>query len=171
VLIFTSTLSTLAEGGADARFEERPPDMTTASHTDRRVSTLLCVVVAPTAVVAGLCVAVAAQIEGRTGAVGAAVGAAMTLVFFLVGLSSVHLVRRSHPSLMMLVGLMTYGLQCVALLAVFAAVRRDEDIDQTLSADALGVTIIACTLTFTVGQILAARRDRTPLYDDPGGAR
>lgn len=144
--------------------------MTTAWHNDRPASTLLRFAVVPAAVVALVCVIVSALVAGAPGLAGSLAGAGLVLAFFLVGLVALNVVRQANPSLLMLVGLLTYGVQVVGLLAVFAAVRGDEDIEETMSTSTLGVTVIVCTLAFSIGQVVAARKQRTPLYDEPTGA-
>ncbi|WP_210440439.1 hypothetical protein [Nocardioides xinjiangensis] len=123
---------------------------------------------------------VAAVADGRAGVVGAAAGGVLTLVVFALGILVVGLVARVMPSASLLVALMTYALQLLALALVVAAIERAGWDATTLSRGWFAAGVIAVTLLWLVGQLVAATRQRIPSYDGvptggaaqhPGGER
>jgi hypothetical protein len=78
------------------------------------------------------------------------------------------MLRDIEPSMLLLVAMLTYVLQVVCLLAVFASFAAWSD---DISTRALGITIIACTICWTVGLVLSSRRQRIPLFDLDGETR
>jgi len=73
-----------------------------------------------------------------------------------------------EPGLFLVVGLLTYVLQVVALLAVFASFRRGQGWTEQVSGRSLGLTVIVCTAIWTVGLVVASHFSRVPLYDASG---
>lgn len=142
--------------------------MTTESKpgTRSRVSPLLGALASGAAAVLVL-VAVAALTDGRPAVVGAATGGVVTLAVFALGITVVGLVARVMPSASLLVALMTYALQLLVLALVVAALERAEVGADTLSRGWFAAGIIAVTLLWLVGQLVAATRQRIPAYDTP----
>ena len=140
--------------------------MTTESKTSPRkgVSPLLGALAAGTAAVL-VVVVVAGVIDGRPGVLGAAVGGVLTLVVFALGLTAVGFVARLVPGASMLVALMTYALQLLVLALVVVAIDRADSGAESLSRGWFAAAVIVVTLTWLVGQVLAATRERIPLYD------
>lgn len=113
-------------------------------------------------------VVVATAVAGRAGLAGGALGAGLVLTFFLVGHGVLTLFRDIDPTLYLVIALLTYVLQVVALLAVFGSFSAWSD---SVSAPSLGLTIIACTVAWTTAMVAASRRQRIPLFDLEQGAR
>ena len=159
--------------------------MTTESKPGPRtgVSPLLGAV-ASGAVAVLVLVVVAALTDGRPAVVGAGVGGVLTLAVFALGIAVVGFVARLMPSASMLVALMTYALQLLVLALVVAALERADVGAETLSRGWFAAGVIAVTLLWLVGQLVAATRQRIPAYetsedasrahesaDHPGGER
>lgn len=145
--------------------------MTTESKpgTRSRVSPLLGAVAAGAVAVLVLVVA-AALTDGRPAVVGAASGGVLTLVVFALGVASVGAVARLLPAASLLVALLTYALQLLVLALVVAAIQRAGVGAETLSRGWFAAGVIAVTMLWLVGQVVAATRQRIPLYDAPEGA-
>lgn len=142
--------------------------MTTESKTGPRkgLSPVLGALVSGAAMVVVLLV-VAGLVSGRPGVVGVAVGGVLTLVVFTLGVASVGFVARLLPGASLLVALMTYVLQLLVLALVVAAIDRADVGAETLSRGWFAAAVIAVTLTWVVGQLVAATRERIPVYDTP----
>jgi hypothetical protein len=145
--------------------------MTTESKTGPRtgVSPVLGALGAGTVAVLVLLV-VAGLVDGRPGVVGAAIGGVLTLVVFSFGLVAVGFVARLLPSASMLVALMTYLLQLFVLALVVVAIDGAGVGAETLSRGWFAAAVIVVTLTWLAGQVVAATRQRIPVYDLPSGA-
>lgn len=159
--------------------------MTTESKTGPRrgVSPVLGAL-ALGAVAVLMMVVVAALVDGRPGVVGAGAGGVLTLAVFALGVAVVGFVARLLPSASLLVALMTYALQLLVLALVVAAIDRAVVDADTLSRGWFAAAVIAVTVTWVVGLLVAATRERIPLYetssdapagdelaDHPGGER
>ncbi len=155
--------------------------MTTESQTGPRagLSPVLGALAAGTVAVLVL-VVVAAVVAGRPGVLGAAAGGVLTLVVFALGLAVVGLVARLLPGASLLVALMTYVLQLLVLALVVAAIEGARIGADTLSRGWFAAAVIVVTLAWVVGQLVAATRQRIPVYDlsaaeqpthHPGGER
>lgn len=140
--------------------------MTTESKPGTRtgLSPLLGAVGAGAVAVLVLVVA-ASVIDGRPAVVGAATGGVLTLLVFTLGIAVVGAVARVMPAASMLVALMTYALQLLVLALCVVAIERAGLSDQTLSRGWFAAGVIAVTLLWLVGQVVAATRERIPLYD------
>src|SRR6478672_2173216 len=111
---------------------------------------------------------VAGLVDGRPAVVGVAAGGVLTLVVFALGLAVVGFVARLLPSASLLVALMTYVLPLLVLALVGAASDGAGVDASTLSRGWFAAAVIAVTLAWVVGQLVAATRQRIPLYDTPG---
>lgn len=116
-----------------------------------------------------LCGAVFLAVDGSAGLAGSALGAGLVIAFFCLGRVVLEVMRVTEAVVFLVLALLTYSLQVVALLALFAAFERNPSWGTAVSTTALGVTVIVCTVVWTTGLVLASRRDRTPLYDLGGG--
>lgn len=112
-------------------------------------------------------VVAAAVAEGRSAVVGAATGGSLTLVVFALGIAVVGMVARLLPSASLLVALMTYTLQLLVLALCVAAIDRAGVTGETLSRGWFAAGVIAVTLLWLVGQLVAATRQRIPAYGTP----
>ncbi len=155
--------------------------MTTESKTGPRtgLSPVLGALAAGTVAVLVLLV-VAALADGAPGAAGVAAGGVLTLLVFALGIAAVAFVARLLPTASLLVALMTYALQLLVLAVVVTAIDRTGVGSETLSRGWFAAAVIVVTLTWVVGQLVAATRQRSPDYDlssseelahHPGGER
>ena len=142
--------------------------MTTESKTGPRkgLSPVLGALAAGTLAVVVLTV-VAALVEGRPGAVGVVAGGVLTLVVRARGLAAGGFVARLLPGASLLVALMTYALQLLVLAVVVGAIDGARPGADTLSRGWFATAVIAVTLAWVVGQLVAATRQRIPVYDLP----
>ena len=145
--------------------------MTTESKTGPRtgMSPVLGALALGAVVVLVLAV-VAALVDGRPGVVGAGVGGVLTLTVFALGVGTVGFVARLLPSASLLVALMTYALQLLVLALVVTAIDRAGVDAETLSRGWFAAAVIVVALAWMVGQLVAATRQRIPLYDAPSEA-
>ena len=142
--------------------------MTTAGTTDRPLAPLMRMALVPSVVAGLVCAAVYAAAAGSDAMWGALSGTVLVTGFFWFGQVVLHALRTIAPGLFLVVGLLTYTLQVVALLAVFASFRRGEGWAEHVSGTALGVTVIVCTAIWTVGLVVASYFSQLPLYDASG---
>lgn len=151
--------------------------MTTESRTGpRRGLSPVLGALAIGAVAVLVLVLVAAIAAGRPGVVGVAFGGVLTLAVFALGVAAVALVARLLPTASLFVALMTYLLQLLVLAIVVTAIDRAGVDGATLSRGWFAAAVIAVTLTWVMGQLVAASRQRIPLYESasdagPGGER
>lgn len=120
-----------------------------------------------TLALAAVAVLLAAFISGGPAALGAAVGCAMVLVFFGLGSLTMDVVATVSPPASLLVALLTYTLQVVAVGVVFVALDASDALGSTVHAGWLAGSVIAATFGWLVAQTIAATRSRQPLYDLP----
>ena len=142
--------------------------MTTESKQGTRagLSPLLGALGSGAAAVLALVVA-GALVDGSPAVVGAATGGLVTLAVFALGIAVVGVVARLVPSASLLVALMTYVLQLLVLALCVAAIERAGVTGETLSRGWFAAGVIAVTLLWLAGQLVAATRQRIPLYDTP----
>jgi ATP synthase protein I len=112
-----------------------------------------------------LAVALGAATAGSAAATGALVGSLLVLLFFGFGALVVNAVASVSPTASLLVALLTYTLEVVALGAVFVALGRSGALAGAVDGGWIGVVVIALTLVWLAAQIFAALRSRQPLYD------
>jgi ATP synthase protein I len=119
------------------------------------------------ALVAAVLLAVlgAALLVDRSAAYGAAVGAAVVLGVLGGGSMAVSVVARVLPGASLLFALLTYTLQVVLLLVVFASLDDAGLLDSRIDREWLSGTVVAGTLAWIFVQILVATRARIPAYD------
>lgn len=155
--------------------------MTTESRTGPRTGLSPVLGALALAAAAVVVVAVVASLsDGRPGVVGATTGGVLTLAVFALGIAAVGFVARLVPGASMLVALMTYLLQLLVLALVVTAIDRSGVGPGTLSRGWFAAGVIVVTLAWLVGQLVAATRQRMPVYDlsssdelarHPGGER
>jgi len=123
--------------------------------------------------VAGLVVAlVALSTSGTPAAVGALIGTAIVVLVFAGGSFAVDEVARVMPAAALLVALLTYTLQVLAMGLAFVAISRSGVLDETADRGWLAGAVIAGTAGWVVLQVALATRQRIPAYDLPSeGAR
>jgi ATP synthase protein I len=94
----------------------------------------------------------------------------LTLVVFALGIAVVSLVARLVPAASLMVALMTYALQLLVLALCITSIDRAGVGSETLARGWFAAGVIAVTLLWMVGQLVAATRQRIPVYDTPGTA-
>ena len=109
------------------------------------------------AIAAGLLLA------GGRGALGSAIGVALVLAFFTMGMLVVSYVARLSQQLMMVAGLVGY---LVKLLAVFGLVAALSHVT-IWNAHAFGWTVLALTVVWLAAEVNATINLRSP-YVEPG---
>jgi ATP synthase protein I len=121
---------------------------------------------------AGLALAaVGALVAGSPASFGALVGTGLVVLVFAGGSFAVNEVARILPAASLLVALLTYTLQVVAMAVVFAALSRSGVLDETLDRAWLGGAVIAGTAGWITLQVVLATRVRIPVYElRPAGA-
>ena len=110
-------------------------------------------------------------VEGAPAAYGAAIGALIVLGVFGFGSFVVNTVAALMPTAALLVALLTYTLQVVAMGLVFVALSGSGLLGDTLDREWLAGTVIAGTLVWVVCQIVATMRVRIAIYDLPEGGK
>ena len=109
--------------------------------------------------------AVGALAAGSPGALGALVGTALVVIVFAGGSFAVNEVAHVLPAAALLVALLTYTLQVVAMALVFVALSGSGLLDDTLARGWLAGAVIAGTAGWLVLQLALATRQRIPAYD------
>ena len=108
-----------------------------------------------------------ALVAGAPAAYGAAVGILIVVGVFGFGSFVVNTVAALMPTAALLVAMLTYTLQVVAMGLVFVALSRSGLLDAALDREWLAGTVIAGTLVWVVSQIVVTMRVRIPIYDLP----
>ena len=124
-------------------------------------------------VAAGLCVVAAVALatllgwllDDRPGGLGALVGGAIALGFFLFGSSVVNAATRMAPQAALLIAMTTYTLQVVLVAVVFYALDSSGAVGDTIAGGWLAGGVVAATVAWTVGQLVFSSRARVPVYD------
>jgi ATP synthase protein I len=109
-----------------------------------------------TLVVAGCAAALALSFGGAPQLLGVLVGAAMVAGFFLFGMVNTAVAAAFAPRVALVVALLTYTLQVVALGLVLVAVSRSGLTPDRLDVRWLAGTVIAGALGWTVALVLDA---------------
>jgi hypothetical protein len=105
-------------------------------------------------------------IAGRPGLAGAAIATLIVVVFLSSGLAPVLIAGRPQvpPSIGLAVLLVTYTLRLALVLLAVALIMKADFID----VQWLGVTIVACALTWSAAHFWhAVRRSKTELTIEP----
>ena len=110
-------------------------------------------------------------VEGAPAAYGAAIGALIVLGVFGFGSFVVNTVAALMPTAALLVALLTYTLQVVAMGLVFVALSGSGLLGDTLDREWLAGTVIAGTLVWVMCQIVLTMRARIAIYDLPEGSK
>lgn len=112
-----------------------------------------------------LAVLLGALTAGSAAAVGAGIGTVMVTLFFAFGAMVLAVVARLAPAASLLIALLTYTLKVVLVGLVFLGLSRSGALADDVDARWLGGTVIACTLTWLVAQIVLSVRARQPYYE------
>ncbi len=121
---------------------------------------------APTLALGAATVLVLGLTRGLGGAASGALGLLVAVAFFSSGLAIMaRVVRDAAPMLFMAAALSVYLGQVIALLLVIAVADRIPGLDDT----AVAVTLLVAALGWQGFAMLAWRRARTLVYDEPSG--
>ena len=103
-------------------------------------------------------------VRGTDGGVSALGGVVVALAFFASGLVMMsRFVKSADPMTFMAVGLATYFGQVIVLFGVLVLARQIDSLD----AVAAGIAMLVVILVWQVAQVVAWRRARVPVYDEP----
>lgn len=120
----------------------------------------------PTAAAGVVTVAVSGAVAGGKGALGAAVGAVLAILFMGVGLYVLQWTARKLPQLFQAMGLMLYVAQLLLLL-IFVAVFKDTSL---FNAKAFAAALVVATVVWMAAQARAHMKAKI-FYVDPDSAK
>jgi ATP synthase protein I len=119
----------------------------------------------PTAAAGVLAVAVSVATAGGKGAIGAAFGAVVVILFMGIGLVVLQNTARKYPHLFQAMGLMLYTTQLL-LLAILLAVFKNTTL---FDVKAFAFSLLGATLVWIAAQARAHMKAKT-LYVEPESA-
>jgi hypothetical protein len=142
--------------------------MTTESMqvTRRGASPLLGAGVAGALAVVVLAV-VGGVVDGAPGVTGALVGGGLTLAVFALGVGLVDVAARVLPAASLMVALLTYTLQLLVLAIAGVVLDRSGLAGDEVSRGWFAAGVIAVTVLWLLGQVVAATRQRIPAFEEP----
>ena len=120
----------------------------------------------PTAAVGAIAVAVSAAVAGGKGALGAAVGTVLAILFMGIGLYVLQWTAKTLPQLFQAMGLMLYVAQLLLLL-IFAAVFKHTTL---FNPKAFALTLVVTTVVWMAAQTRAHMKAKL-FYVDPDSDR
>lgn len=127
--------------------------------------TLLLGGAAVTAALGGLAALVGWQVSGRPAALGVLAGTGLVVLVCTFGAVVVTAVAKASPAASLLVAMLTYVLQVLALLLAFVLLQRSGLLESRLDRGWLGGAVIGATLLWLATQVVSAFRARIPAYD------
>ncbi|MGV9648701.1 hypothetical protein ACWDWS_29745 [Streptomyces sp. NPDC003328] len=116
----------------------------------------------PTAAVGVLAVAAGGVVAGGKGALGAAVGAVLAIVFMGIGLYVLQWTAKTLPHLFQAMGLMLYVAQLLLLL-IFVGLFKDTSL---FNAKAFALSLVVATVVWMAAQARAHMKAKL-FYVDP----
>ncbi|MBN0047750.1 hypothetical protein JS756_27300 [Streptomyces actuosus] len=119
----------------------------------------------PTAAAGVVAVAVSGAVAGGKGALGAAVGALLAILFMGIGLYVLQWTAKTLPQMFQAMGLMLYVAQLLLLL-IFVAVFKDTSL---FNAKAFAVSLVVATVVWMAAQARAHMKAKL-FYVDPDSA-
>ncbi|MGW0770940.1 hypothetical protein [Streptomyces sp. NPDC002676] len=122
----------------------------------------LAQIAVPTAAAGVIAVAVSAAVAGGKGALGAAVGTLLAVLFMGIGLYVLQWTAKTLPQLFQMMGLMLYVAQLLLLL-IFVAVFKDTSL---FNAKAFAVALVVATVVWMAAQARAHMKAKI-FYIDP----
>ncbi len=120
----------------------------------------------PTAAAGVAGIAVSAAVAGGKGALGAAFGALLVLLFMGGGLLALLWSARSWPHLFQMMGLLVYTTQILILMVVMTALRGTS----AFNSKCFAFTLLAATLVWMAAQVRSHMKAKV-LYVEPDSAR
>jgi ATP synthase protein I len=137
-----------------------PSDIVPAS---RATLIVLRAAAVPTLLVGLLAVLIGALVVGGAGALGAAIGTVVVLVFFAVGQYALGIVLATNPQAAMSAALVLYLVKIGILFGMIAVFQDTTAFDPKV----FGLTVLACTLTWTAAEVWAVGKTKM-LVIEPG---
>ncbi|GGV24874.1 ATP synthase protein I [Streptomyces filipinensis] len=116
----------------------------------------------PTAAAGAIAVAVSAAVAGGKGALGAAVGTVLAILFMGIGLYVLQWTAKTLPQLFQMMGLMLYVAQLLLLL-IFVAVFKDTSL---FNPKTFAVSLVVATVVWMAAQARAHLKAKI-FYIDP----
>lgn len=117
----------------------------------------------PTAIV-GVIVTIASFVsKGTQGLLGAAIGAAIVVVFFTIGQVVLNRVIKTNPTMAMTVAMTMYLVKIAVLFGLLLVFKDTTAFDTKVFA----LSVLACTLTWTIAEVWAFGTAKV-LYVEPG---
>ena len=118
----------------------------------------LRLLVAPTAAIGAVAVTAAALVRGASAGLGAVLGVAIVVGFFSVSHIVLGRVLARSPELAMSAALALYLFKIIVLFVLLAVFRHASGFD----GKAFGLTVLVCTVTWTLAEVLVHARRRVP---------
>ncbi|EST33090.1 hypothetical protein [Streptomyces roseochromogenus] len=116
----------------------------------------------PAAIAGVIAVAVSAAVAGGKGAIGAAVGTALAILFMGIGLYVLQWTAKTLPQLFQMMGLLLYVAQLLLLL-IFVAVFKDTSL---FNAKTFALSLVVVTVVWMAAQARAHMKAKI-FYVDP----
>ncbi|MBC2905110.1 hypothetical protein [Streptomyces cupreus] len=120
----------------------------------------------PTAAAGAIVVAVSAAVAGGKGALGAAIGTLLAILFMGIGLYVLQWTAKTLPQLFQAMGLMLYVAQLLLLL-IFVALFKDTSL---FNAKAFAISLVVATVVWMAAQARAHMKAKI-FYIDPDSAK
>ncbi|MGV4983976.1 hypothetical protein ACWC0C_12485 [Streptomyces sp. NPDC001709] len=120
----------------------------------------------PAAAAGVIAVAVSAAVAGGKGALGAAVGTVLAILFMGIGLYVLQWTAKTLPQLFQMMGLLLYVAQLLLLL-IFVAVFKDTSL---FNAKTFAVSLVVATVVWMAAQARAHMKAKI-FYIDPDSAK
>jgi hypothetical protein len=106
-------------------------------------------------------------VDGAPGVTGALVGGGLTLAVFALGVGLVDVAARVLPAASLMVALLTYTLQLLVLAIAVVVLDRSGLAGDEVSRGWFAAGVIAVTVLWLLGQVVAATRQRIPAFEEP----
>ncbi|MGW3209496.1 hypothetical protein [Streptomyces sp. NPDC001135] len=120
----------------------------------------------PTAAAGAIAVAVSAAVAGGKGALGAAVGTVLAILFMGIGLYVLQWTAKTLPQLFQMMGLLLYVAQLLLLL-IFVAVFKDTSL---FNAKTFAAALVVATVVWMAAQARAHLKAKI-FYIDPDSGK
>ncbi len=119
----------------------------------------------PTIAVGAAAVVLAGVLAGSSGIWGALIGVFVVVVFFGLGVLLLGRTVGREPAFALVAALGLYVAKVVLIGGMFIFLDATGALSGFADHLSLGLTVIACTLAWTVGEMVGAVRARQPIYD------
>lgn len=145
--------------------------MTTEATASTPLVPLVRAAVLPGLIAGGVVTIGALFAAGTAGLWGALAGTVLVTLFFAAGQVVLRAFKDIEPVLLMAIALLTYAVQVVVLLAVYAVFANSGVSDDEFSTKTFGIAVLVSTAVWMAALVRAARHERIPLYDLEGSKR